>query len=89
MCKSFSPRNLSWDFYQVQANRLVFQFLKGKNYFISNKKLKVYPYHFQMNSWKSPLGEQKNFSTASARDMKLDSLSREFIELISWYNQDF
>lgn len=42
-----------------------------------------------MNSWKSPLGEQKNFSIASAGDIKLGSLSRESFELISWYNQDF
>lgn len=42
-----------------------------------------------MNGWKNLLGEQKNFSAASAGDMKLGSLSRESFELISWYNQDF
>lgn len=46
MCKSFSPGNLSWNFYQVQAKRLVFQFLKGTNYFISNKKLKTVSLQF-------------------------------------------
>lgn len=44
---------------------------------------KLYPYHFQMNGWKNPLGEQKNFTTASAEDMKLGSVSRESFEIIS------
>lgn len=42
-----------------------------------------------MNGWKNPLDEQKDFSAASAEDMKLGSLSRESFELISWYNQEF
>lgn len=42
-----------------------------------------------MNGCKNPLVEQKSFSTASARDLKLGSLCREPFELICLHDQHF
>lgn len=42
-----------------------------------------------MNGCKNPLVEQKSFSTASARDLKLGNLCRESFELICLHDEHF
>lgn len=90
MLKSFSPRNLSWVLYQMQANWLVSWCLKGTGYSMSViANWKLYHYSLQRNGWKNPLVEQKSLRAASARDLKLGSLWRKTFELIFLYDHHF